>query len=284
MSKRIQNSIKTLVFFTISGITLLSTDNIFVEAKGTSYTFTTTTENVIHIIPGFEEAMATGTGAGTTTTTTIICDNKKNEACYSEVVLGESSTIVPGGVKSSTTTHNSTNDAICGDIRLSPAEVNELPITSIFLFTDKSTNCIYYDGDRIGIGFIDVPYYYSEVDGQTYYIHSNLVFTSYTEWLLTIQFINNNPIVPQPTEFNFSLRSLGMLEVKVEENVMIDIVDVLDGSIIVSNFFLEGTGNYQTVAMPVTADPKRNYGLLAKRSGIIVKTAVFRLDGYQIIK
>jgi len=147
-----------------------------------------------------------------TKTTTVKCVGDTGICRISDVVS-------TGQAQSTTTTTKTTISNVvynpdakyyakCGDTFLSQNEVADLPKTSVFILTDRTTNAPDYLGDRKGIGFINVPYL-DDADGSTHYIHtdSDRVFTSYYEWLKAynkfygVREIENNlvSVYPNPT-------------------------------------------------------------------------------------
>ena len=234
-------------------------------------------------VPNVDIIAAAATDKQTTTTVEVICESAWFRTCY-EVYVDNKRTKVKGRatkVTVTTTTYEiATAELIVGSDTLELDSIKNLPTTSIFIFNDNTINeDIPILDDTIGIGLINAHYYYSEVDGQTYYICNNPIITNYNEWLQAIAFFNN---FFEPTEFNIGLRtSLAMLEIKVAENVVIDIINVLDGIAIVSNHFVEGTGEYQIIPIPVI-DPTRIYGLVVRKNDRVVGTALFNFNGYHI--
>lgn len=131
----------------------------------------------------------------TTTVTTFHCGKRLAEVCYFMVNPDGSKAISPGGADSVTTSTTTTTTGLVhlGSATLNVSAINSLPTATLFLF---STDGVMYksngEADKIGIGLIDAPYYYSEVDNKTYYIMNNvIVINSYSKWTSAVNHIND---------------------------------------------------------------------------------------------
>ena len=82
-----------------------------------------------------------------------------------------------------------------------------------------------------------------------------------------------------PLDFNLSLRvEAQTLAIKVEEDVEVDIIDIYEFRTVVSSFVR--AGDYQMIEMPTGIRTDRPYGIIAKKDGRIVQTAVFYFNAY----